>query len=112
MGRFDSFFKSSNSLNDVGVDISELKSYLRVEHDLDDKEITSMFNVAERYILDYTGMSMEEYEMRLPSLKIVIYMLVASMYDIRGSQLANVTRIVNNPLCDNLLDMYKNNYTI
>lgn len=88
-------------------DIQELKEFLNIFHDDDDKLINSFVNFANNYIKDYTGLTFEQIEEKKESLKVALFLIVSDLYDNRGQQNLQYKR---NMMLSSILDMYCINY--
>ena len=88
-------------------DIQELKEFLNIFHDDDDKLINLFVNFANNYIKDYTGLTFEQIEEKKESLKVALFLIVSDLYDNRGQQNLQYKR---NMMLSSILDMYCINY--
>jgi hypothetical protein len=77
----------------------ELADYLRLTYeylsDDEKKELDTMLNVSKKFIISYTGLSNEEID-KHEDFVIVVYVLVADMYDTRSMYVdkSNLNRVV------------------
>lgn len=77
----------------------ELTDYLRLTHeylsDDEKQELDTMLNIAKKFIRSYTGLKEEEID-KHEDFVIVVYVLVADMYDTRSMYVdkSNLNRVV------------------
>lgn len=77
----------------------ELADYLRLTHeylsDDEKQELDTMLNIAKKFIRSYTGLKEEEID-KHEDFVIVVYVLVADMYDTRSMYVdkSNLNRVV------------------
>lgn len=86
--------------------IDLVKNYLGVYHDEDDALIRGLLNASKKYILDYTGLTEQQYMENEDSLKMVLFLLVSQFYDNRSMQ---SSQLKENTAIDNILNLYRNN---
>ena len=110
---FDKYFKLTEEIQQQYQDkqqqeeeLNAVKNYLSVYHDEDDNLIKSLILASKKYILDYTGLTEEQYTTHENSLKVALYMLVSQFYDNRSMQ---SSQLKENSAIDSILGLYRSN---
>lgn len=70
------------------ISLPQVKARLRIDHDLDDAEISEIMGSARNYISEFTGLTAEELDEK-PVVNHAFYALCCDMYDNRGMEIAN-----------------------
>lgn len=91
-----------------GVTLEDVKNYIRVLDNEDDKLISDIMSAAKGYILSYTSLRLEEAD-ELSEMVIAFKCLCADMYDVRT---ASVSTEKENPIVRNILNMHRRNLVI
>lgn len=84
-----------------------VKEYLNVYHNEDDIMIKMFINTSYQYILDYTGLTDEEYKSKEQTLNMCLFLLVSQLYESRGLESLQIRQ---NTLLKSLLNIYSKNY--
>lgn len=92
-------------MNEVTLD--DLKEYLKVDGNEEDKILTSMLEASKTYIKDYTGLS-EENLNTIDSLTIAMLTICSDMYENRVYSIDKKT-IQPNMIAKSIMDMYSMN---
>lgn len=87
-------------------EIDLVKQYLGIYHDEDNALIRGLISASKKYILDYTGLTEQQYMEHEGSLTVVLFMLVSQYYDNRSMQ---SLQLKENIAIDNILNLYRNN---
>lgn len=90
----------------IDEEFDNIKNYLNVYHDEDDKLIRTLITASYNYILNYTGLTDEEFLKYSDSLKVALFMLVSQYYDSRGVESSQTKQ--NNAI-DSILNLYRSN---
>ncbi len=93
-------------LSEVAID--DVKKYIRVTDDEDDKLISDIMNAAKGYITSYTDMLPEEAD-AFEEISVAFMCLCSDMYDVRT---ASVSAAKENPIVRNILGMHRKNLVI
>jgi len=91
-----------------GVTLDDVKAYIRVLDNEDDKLISDIMSAAKGYILSYTNLTAEQAD-ELSEMIIAFKCLFADMYDVRT---ASVSTEKENPIVRNILNMHRRNLVI
>lgn len=91
-----------------GVTLDDVKNYIRVFDNEDDKLISDIMAAAKGYIFSYTGISEAEAD-AFSEMVIAFKCLCADMYDVRT---ASVSQEKENPIVRNILNMHRNNLVV
>lgn len=87
------------------ITITELKNYLHVYHDEDDKLISAILVAAKAFVRNYTGLSAETLNLH-EDLSMAVFILAAELYDNRVYTVEN-TNV--NPAIQAILNMHSVN---
>jgi uncharacterized phage protein (predicted DNA packaging) len=87
------------------ITIEELKNYLHVYHQEDDKLISAILIAAKAFVRNYTGLSAESLDLH-EDLSVAVFILGAELYDNRVYTVEN-TNV--NPAIQTILDMHSVN---
>lgn len=85
--------------------VDDLKNYLRVDDDSEDKLIETILEASKRYIRNYTGQTDEALD-GFEDIPIAVFALCADMYDVRQVAVANDKE---NPVVAQILGSYSIN---
>lgn len=91
-----------------GVTLDDVKNYIRVLDDEDDRIISDIMAAAKGYILSYTNLTAEQADEH-PEMVIALKCLCADMYDVRT---ASVSSEKENPIVRNILNMHRRNLVV
>lgn len=91
-----------------GVTLDDVKNYIRVTDNDDDKLITDIMSAATGYMLSYTALTADEID-EFPEMVIALKCLCADMYDVRT---AAVSSEKENPIVRNILNMHRKNLVV
>lgn len=90
------------------VTLEDVKNYIRVLDNEDDKLISDIMAAAKGYILSYTNLTAEQAD-EYPEMVIALKCLCADMYDVRT---ASVSSEKENPIVKNILNMHRRNLVL
>lgn len=88
------------------IDLPTLKQYLRVDGDDDDILLTAYLDSAKEYMTSYLGCSIADLDKYAP-LAVVAMAIVADAYEVRQFTSTTITK---NPLIEQMLAMYCDNF--
>jgi uncharacterized phage protein (predicted DNA packaging) len=88
------------------IEVQDLKNYLNVLHDEDDRLIRSILVGAKTYVKSYTGLSTEELD-NYEDLSLALFVIAAESYDNRSMQMDKTSKA--NPLVDSILALHSVN---
>lgn len=88
------------------ITLAEVKKAARIDYDTDDDLITGIMESAKSYLMNYTGLTMEQID-ELPEFVHAFYALCIDMYDNRGV-IGENTRL--NPTVRQICAMHRVNY--
>lgn len=91
-----------------GVTLEDVKNYIRVLDNEDDKLISDIMSAAKGYILSYTNLTAEQTD-EFSEMVIAFKCLCADMYDVRT---ASVSAEKENPIVRNILNMHRRNLVV
>jgi uncharacterized phage protein (predicted DNA packaging) len=87
------------------ISLIDVKNYLHVYHDEDDKLITAILQAAKSFVRNYTGLSGEKLNIS-DDLSVAVFILSAELYDNRVYTVDNTDV---NPVIQTILDMHSVN---
>ena len=87
------------------ISLIDIKNYLHVYHDEDDKLITAILQAAKSFVRNYTGLSGEKLNIS-DDLSVAVFILSAELYDNRVYTVDNTDV---NPVIQTILDMHSVN---
>lgn len=87
------------------IDLIQVKNYLHVYHDEDDKLITAIMIAAKGFVKNYTGLSAENLDIS-DELSMAVFILASELYDNRVYTVDN-TNV--NPVIQAILNMHSVN---
>lgn len=91
-----------------GVTLEDVKNYIRVFDNEDDKLISDIMSAAKGYIISYTNLTVEQAD-EFSEMAIAFKCLCADMYDVRT---ASVSAEKENPIVRNILNMHRRNLVV
>lgn len=89
------------------LSLNDVKSHLRVEDNNDDMLIDSYLQWAKKYVLSYTGLTIDEADIK-EDLSFAVLALVGDFYENRLS--STTVQSKPNPIVDSILAMHSVNY--
>ena len=87
------------------ISLIDIKNYLHVYHDEDDKLLTAILQAAKSFVRNYTGLSGEKLNIS-DDLSVAVFILSAELYDNRVYTVDNTDV---NPVIQTILDMHSVN---
>lgn len=87
------------------ISLIDVKNYLHVYHDEDDKLLTAILQAAKSFVRNYTGLSGEKLNIS-DDLSVAVFILSAELYDNRVYTVDNTDV---NPVIQTILDMHSVN---
>ena len=87
------------------ISLIDVKNYLHVYHDEDDKLLTAILQAAKSFVRNYTGLSGEKLNIS-DDLSVAVFILSAELYDNRVYTMDNTDV---NPVIQTILDMHSVN---
>lgn len=87
------------------ISLIDVKNYLHVYHDEDDKLLTAILQAAKSFVRNYTGLSDEKLDIS-DDLSVAVFILSAELYDNRVYTVDNTDV---NPVIQTILDMHSVN---
>lgn len=97
------YLNKENNITPENLDLETTKKYLRVDHDLDDVEISIYLEAAKSYVKDYVKLGEEEvldYALIIPMLS-----YVAHCYENKAVNIKSTEKI--DAMFKGVLDMYR-----
>jgi hypothetical protein len=88
------------------ISLIDIKNYLHVYHDEDDKLLTAILQAAKSFVRNYTGLSGEKLNIS-DDLSVAVFILSAELYDNRVYTVDNTDV---NPVIQTILDMHSVNF--
>ena len=75
----------------MSIELSDIKAYLRITHDIDDNFITSLVEISKAFIKEQTGVDFVEGEKVFEQ---CVLFMVAHLYDNRASVTEKATTVI------------------
>lgn len=89
------------------IKLENIKDYLKIEDDFDDKLLEILLISAKDYVLNYTGLTIEQIDNK-ESITVAILSLIADLYEnreytIEKGKVNKITESILNMYCNNLV---------